>query len=190
MVTTQRPESGILPPVVPYKSFSSKNLITVAEPPTVHSASTASATSPASSSCIVAEKPQSPKRRQTGTGTGERSSHRKSILQRSRTINYVPENCNSPPDHQDNLIHLTNGRSHLNSSAGFHHDQVGTLKWIWVWLYFLHLMYNLMKWISFCTMAHFPSLKHTVWPSMMHSWRPIEFKHMYVYVIYVPKYVS
>ena len=34
MVTTQRPESGILPPVVPYKSFSSKNLITVAEPPT------------------------------------------------------------------------------------------------------------------------------------------------------------
>ena len=94
---------------------------------TVHSASTASATSPASSSCIVAEKPQSPKRRQTGTGgTGERSSHRKSILQRSRTINYVPENCNSPPDHQDNLIHLSNGRSHLNSSAGFHHDQVGT----------------------------------------------------------------
>ena len=138
MVTTQRPESGILPPVVPYKSFSSKNLITVAEPPTVHSASTASATSPASSSCIVAEKPQSPKRRQTGTGgTGERSSHRKSILQRSRTINYVPENCNSPPDHQDNLIHLSNGRSHLNSSAGFHHDQVSGFGFG----YFLHLMY-------------------------------------------------
>ena len=105
---------------------------------TVHSASTASATSPASSSCIVAEKPQSPKRRQTGTGgTGERSSHRKSILQRSRTINYVPENCNSPPDHQDNLIHLSNGRSHLNSSAGFHHDQVSGFGFG----YFLHLMY-------------------------------------------------
>lgn len=164
MVTTQRPESGILPPVVPYKSFSSKNLITVAEPPTAHSASTvsaaASATSPASSSCIVAEKPQSPKRRQTGAGTGERSSHRKSILQRSRTINYVPENCNSPPDHQDNLIHLSNGRSHLNSSAGFHHDQVGNYlpKWIWIWLfsaldvlYNIFLLWNIPCGLQWCT---------------------------------------
>ena len=77
-------------------------------------------------SSTSAEKPQSPKRR-PGASTGERSSHRKSILQRSRTINHVPENCNSDHNGQQDeslIIHLSNGRDHNHSSVGFNHDQV------------------------------------------------------------------
>ena len=102
-------------------------------------------------SSTSAEKPQSPKRR-PGASTGERSSHRKSILQRSRTINHVPENCNSDHNGQQDeslIIHLSNGRDHNHSSVGFNHDQVS------------NHYFNLYVWLSVLVMftGVYPSVK-------------------------------
>ena len=95
----KRPESGILPPVVPYKSFSSKNFNT---PP-----DTAERASPKRLSA-------------SGDKTSSQPQPRKSILQRSKTIN-GPESSNRS---SANGILEENGHNGVAPNL-YHQEQVG-----------------------------------------------------------------
>ena len=93
-ILAKRPESGILPPVVPYKSFSSKNLISS---PNIAESSHSEPAVRKSQSGVV----KSPRRK-------VEKHHRKANLHRSKTIN-VPES------HNGDIV---------NGASSIYHEQV------------------------------------------------------------------